>query len=365
MASHQTRRDPERAGRHADDGCREAHERERPGDRRHVRRRADAGHAHAKVRGPARAGAVRCRHSLRHRRQPGEAKAPEVGEPETFHRGPSEVRSSPCGDTRSLVTVAKGEGMEKRDTHDTRPASAWLSQGLAVVLLRGRSVGPRSSGDRGSAHRAPDLDTRTTEVAPTAARDNSCAAALGAEVSWNRFGTPSSVYNLDGNLATGIAASHRRGRGGAGRGSTGTPHSSASPGSTSPMIVRDTPLADRGGHASAPRAAHVRRRARRARRARDSRCRRLGCRRRNVTYASSSLRPQRLRDEQRLAVARAGVGPGGERGRRAGLGRRRQRRRVRRTAGRARRGRLRRAAVRLARRRSRCPAPRRARLSRR
>jgi len=49
----------------------------------------------------------------------------------------------------------------------------------------------------------PDLDVRTTAVPPSAAQ-LAAAKQLGADVSWNKFGTPSSVYNLDGNLATGV-----------------------------------------------------------------------------------------------------------------------------------------------------------------
>src|SRR4051794_7342262 len=49
----------------------------------------------------------------------------------------------------------------------------------------------------------PDLDVRTTAVPPSAAQ-LAAAKQLGADVSWNKFGTPSSVYNLDGSLATGV-----------------------------------------------------------------------------------------------------------------------------------------------------------------
>ena len=77
--------------------------------------------------------------------------------------------------------------------------------GLSVVLLAAVSTARGAVEIEGLHTGLPDLDTRTAEVAPTAAQTDS-GAQLGAAVSWNRFGTPSSVYNLDGNLATGITA---------------------------------------------------------------------------------------------------------------------------------------------------------------
>src|SRR3954471_1796876 len=50
----------------------------------------------------------------------------------------------------------------------------------------------------------PDYDSRDA-VAPTAAQ-LSAAGDLGARVTWNRFGTPSSVINFGGFVATGIKA---------------------------------------------------------------------------------------------------------------------------------------------------------------
>jgi extracellular elastinolytic metalloproteinase len=50
-----------------------------------------------------------------------------------------------------------------------------------------------------------DFDARTGTVAPTAAQ-LSAVEALGAEARWNRFGTPSSLIDHDGLLATGLAA---------------------------------------------------------------------------------------------------------------------------------------------------------------
>ena len=49
-----------------------------------------------------------------------------------------------------------------------------------------------------------DLDARSGELAPTAAQE-AAAGALGAEVRWNTFGTPSSLIKPGGYLATGLA----------------------------------------------------------------------------------------------------------------------------------------------------------------
>jgi hypothetical protein len=47
----------------------------------------------------------------------------------------------------------------------------------------------------------PDFDTRTATVAPSAAQQQA-VAALGADVRWNRFGTPGSLINYEGSLGT-------------------------------------------------------------------------------------------------------------------------------------------------------------------
>ena len=52
---------------------------------------------------------------------------------------------------------------------------------------------------------ANDFDTREGSVAPTAAQ-RAAAASLGADVRWNRFGTPSSLINYGGFLSQGIQA---------------------------------------------------------------------------------------------------------------------------------------------------------------
>jgi extracellular elastinolytic metalloproteinase len=54
-------------------------------------------------------------------------------------------------------------------------------------------------------HAKSDFDARTGTVAPTAAQ-LAAVEALGADARWNRFGTPSSLIDHDGFLATGLAA---------------------------------------------------------------------------------------------------------------------------------------------------------------
>ncbi len=51
---------------------------------------------------------------------------------------------------------------------------------------------------------ADDRDARTGQVTPTA-EQRSAAQVLGAEVRWNRFGTPASLIVHGGHLATGVA----------------------------------------------------------------------------------------------------------------------------------------------------------------
>jgi hypothetical protein len=92
----------------------------------------------------------------------------------------------------------------------------------------------------------PDLDTRTTVAAPTAAQ-TAAADRLGAAVTWNRFGTPSSVYKLDGNLATGVQAPTAVGAARSWLGQNAELFGLAGPDDL--VLVRDTPLADGGGHA--------------------------------------------------------------------------------------------------------------------
>lgn len=55
--------------------------------------------------------------------------------------------------------------------------------------------------DRGAG--LPDRDVRSGHVKPTAAQ-RSEASDLGAQVAWNQFGTPSSLVDPGGTLATGV-----------------------------------------------------------------------------------------------------------------------------------------------------------------
>jgi extracellular elastinolytic metalloproteinase len=53
------------------------------------------------------------------------------------------------------------------------------------------------------AHALRDLDTRAGTIRPTAAQ-RADARAVGAQVAWNRFGTPSTLVDPGGTLATGV-----------------------------------------------------------------------------------------------------------------------------------------------------------------
>ncbi|MBA2240009.1 MAG: hypothetical protein H0W09_01995 [Solirubrobacterales bacterium] len=61
-------------------------------------------------------------------------------------------------------------------------------------------------GDIHVEHRAlDDIDIRGEKIAPTAAQQ-AAAGALGSRVTWNEFGTPASLINDEGYLATGLGA---------------------------------------------------------------------------------------------------------------------------------------------------------------
>ena len=87
---------------------------------------------------------------------------------------------------------------------------------LSVVLLAAVSTARGAVEIEGLHTGLPDVDTRTTQVAPTAAQP-AAAAQLDAEVSWNRFGTPSSVFDRNGKLGNGHQRRRRRGRTGVAR----------------------------------------------------------------------------------------------------------------------------------------------------
>jgi extracellular elastinolytic metalloproteinase len=71
--------------------------------------------------------------------------------------------------------------------------------GVAAIHLPAKIDAPRNP--------IPDFDTRAGRVAPSAAQQQA-AAGLGATVRWNRFGTPASLINYDGSLATGVAGAN-------------------------------------------------------------------------------------------------------------------------------------------------------------
>lgn len=93
--------------------------------------------------------------------------------------------------------------------------AAALSLGVALAAtVAAAPVGARSgdSGELPDARAAsfqgeegavPDVDARTGTVAPNAAQRR-IAASMGATVRWNRFGTPHSMVNHRGYLATGL-----------------------------------------------------------------------------------------------------------------------------------------------------------------
>jgi extracellular elastinolytic metalloproteinase len=75
-----------------------------------------------------------------------------------------------------------------------------LAAGLLSVPSQAIGVGQVLAGQQGLG----DLDARTGSVAPTASQA-ATAAALGATVTWNRFGTPHSLIKYGGYLATGLS----------------------------------------------------------------------------------------------------------------------------------------------------------------
>ena len=128
----------------------------------------------------------------------------------------------------------------------TRARRLASAAALAVALVAVVSTARGAVSIEGLQARLPDLDVRTASIEPTAAQ-TAAAARLGASVTWNRAGTPSSVFDLDGALATDVQA----------------PSAVAAArswleqneqlfglaGAADLTLVRDTPLADGGGHA--------------------------------------------------------------------------------------------------------------------
>ena len=81
---------------------------------------------------------------------------------------------------------------------------------VAAALLALEVLGPRSAGAVGNIEELqdhePDRDFRTGSVDATAAQRNA-ASGLDATVRWNRFGTPQSLINHDGFLASNVQGS--------------------------------------------------------------------------------------------------------------------------------------------------------------
>ena len=84
----------------------------------------------------------------------------------------------------------------------SRSALAAAAVGAAVLASSGATA--LAAGDAtDDAHGLPDRDTRTGSLRPTAAQ-SAGARALGTQVAWNRFGTPSSLVDPGRSLATGV-----------------------------------------------------------------------------------------------------------------------------------------------------------------
>jgi len=130
-----------------------------------------------------------------------------------------------------------------RSTRTRRLASAGV---LAIALVAFASAAHGAVNIEGLHERLPDLDVRTASVEPTAAQA-AAAGRLGASVSWNRSGTPSSVYDLDGTLAQGLEATSAVAAARAWLAQQQSLFGVA--GAADLTLVRDTPLAEGGGHA--------------------------------------------------------------------------------------------------------------------
>ena len=72
----------------------------------------------------------------------------------------------------------------------------------AMLLAPAEAFGVGSVHDHASGR--DSLDRRGAGLKPSAAQ-RAAAARLGARVSWNRFGTPRSLFRADGWLAEGLA----------------------------------------------------------------------------------------------------------------------------------------------------------------
>src|SRR5918995_6377478 len=79
-----------------------------------------------------------------------------------------------------------------------------LSMGASSAGAGNNLQGELEPGFQGESGIPPDFDRRSGRRAVTDAQE-SRAAALGAAVRWNRFGTPQSLISYDGALDSGIA----------------------------------------------------------------------------------------------------------------------------------------------------------------
>ena len=71
---------------------------------------------------------------------------------------------------------------------------------LATALFVVLAFAPPAAADAG----LEDTDARSGSVAPTA-EQLAAVSSLGAQASWNQFGTPRSLIKFGGYLATGLA----------------------------------------------------------------------------------------------------------------------------------------------------------------
>ena len=112
-----------------------------------------------------------------------------------------------CQSGRGSLNRRRAAWQTGRRTHTrTLLFSAVIVTVLSALALAPPSAGTRDRQHRGASHRKllPDYDSRTS-VAPSA--DQLAAAnALGANVTWSRFGVASSVSNGGAYVAKGLQA---------------------------------------------------------------------------------------------------------------------------------------------------------------
>lgn len=83
----------------------------------------------------------------------------------------------------------------------TRSALAAVAAGAVALASGAPALGAVNPHDH--AHGLPDRDVRKGKLQPTADQ-RADARSLGAQVAWNQFGTPSSLVDSGGALATGV-----------------------------------------------------------------------------------------------------------------------------------------------------------------